>query len=277
MNRGIIDGAVSNEWKFYRPTVTGVGAATAASDPTFDPTYPQYQRGRYILDDGLVRGWIQLGMVGNFTTPEIGWLIKLPVPAARPHPTLPVVIGTGMVYHSFTDPNKNVPAVPILADREWRHPANTFGSVDNPDEYFQLQCPYALRFGTGTTGGAGGLTWTHNLYIYDTTKACAAEHEFWYTSSAGTTNATPLQVAVSSQATVFTPQAALSAARGYAVKARTEVLTHRGPNGSQRATSDPSVPTSIPMMGKYHPFDQSELTALSPFGNVFVSFRYAPA
>lgn len=277
MNYGIIDGAVSNEWKFYRPTVKGVATETALADPEFDPTYPQAQRGRYILDDGLVRGWIQLGMVGNFTTPQCAWLIKLPVPAARPHPTLPVVIGTGMVYHSFDDPNKSVPAVPILADMGWRKPANTFGSVDNPDEYFQLQCPYALRFGTGTSTGAGQVNWTHNLYAYNSANMCAAEHECWYTSSAGTASTMPLQVATGYVSTSFIPQAAPSASRTYAAKARVELLTHRGNAAPVYFTSDPSVPTSIPMMGKYHPFNQAELTSLSPYGNVFVSFRYAPA
>jgi hypothetical protein len=287
VNTGTLDGLAYNQWRYYRPEMIGVAGATGnpiADAPVFDPTYPQTQRGRWILDDGLIRGWVQLGFVGTFQPGSGTYLFRLPYPAHRPHATLPVVIGTGIWYWSFTDPNKNVPVVPILADPAWRDllPSGTSngGSCPDPDNWFQLQAPYSLRFGTGSTSGSPQTgTMTHNLGVIDTTKINAGDIQVTITGPTNTNNCEPPFIsshASTGNSSSFQFQAAPGSSIGYAWKIRQDVLTHRG-NTPIYIGSDPRVPTSIPACGYRMPFDTSELTALSPYGNVFVSFRYRPA
>jgi hypothetical protein len=274
VNNGVVAGVASNDWKSYRPAVRGVLGDASSTDPVFDPTYPGYQAGRYIIDNGIVRGWVQLGLVGTFNPGTGSWCIQLPVPARRPHPSLPVVIGTGMVYFSFVAPFKNVKVVPILADPALRYQAtnNGGGSViplDDPDAYFQLQCPYQLRHGTGTIA-SGQATATTNLDLNVSNGGSLADYQINVTEATLTNNCEPpyLQSTGSTQS-IWAFQAA-TGAKTYAYKVRTDALTQRTKG------THANVPTSVPMMGYRTPFDLSELTALGPFGNIFVSFRYAP-
>jgi hypothetical protein len=286
VNRGTLDGLSYNDWQFYRPIVRGIGTNNyLIDDPAFDPTYPQAQRGRWIRDGGMIRGWIQLSLLGNFSvepgSTEAFWLIKLPTPAHRPHPTLPVVIGTGMVYWSFTNPNKNVPAIPILADRGFRFVSGNVRGVDDPDEWFQLQVPYRLRFFTGTGSDTNNTaTITHNLMTNTIGNESAADHELnWSSAYSGSAQAQPgYMFSQGTTQVVFKSSASTGANRiDWAYKARQDAMTESTIMAALKSTHGAAVTTGTPMMSTRSPFLMTELTALSPYGNIFVSFRYAPA
>lgn len=290
MNRGVLDGVTDAGWKYYKPDVIGVAGVAGNPDdtgagtdtPRFDPTYPQYQRGRYILDDGLIRGWVQLGFVGTFYAGLSSWLIKLPRPAVRWHETLPIVIGPAICYWSFTDPNKNIPGIAIVADSAWKIPwtgATATTSVTDPENYFQIQFPYALRHGTGTFGTTSSGAITHNLDLRGASVTMSpADVDFVFVEASGTNNCEPPYLFSNAETTmeVRTQQSVGGGTPDFAWKIRQHTLQRRQHLGNDAFTST-SVPTSISMLGSRFPFDFSELTALAPFGNVFVSFRYAPA
>ena len=266
MNRGTLDGLSYNDWQFYRPIVRGIGQNdTPGDNPAFDPTYPQTQRGRWIRDGGMIRGWIQLSLLGNFSAETGGteafWLIRLPTPAHRPHPTLPVVIGTGMVYWSFTDPNKNVPAIPILADRGFRFVSGNIQGVENPDEWFQLQVPYRLRFATGTGSDTNNTaTITHNIGSSST--GCLADHELcWSSAYSGSAQAQPGYVfSAGSSQIVFKSSASTGANRiDWAYKLRQDAMTESGVMTNIRSAAT-AITTGTPTYMSFTPYSPA-LTA----------------
>lgn len=272
MNRGQLIGSTQPQIQFYEPTIVCAANSGTPTNPSLTRIDGHtYQFGRFVqINPALVYVEIQLQFLGAQadSTGSVGsggaYCFSLPpeFPLKRTNPgqieRVPISPGTGMCYLSFgsaAKPDVNVECVPVPAD-----PWVTLNGQE--DSYFSLMAPHCLDWGTFTmANGAAPYTVTHGLgYAFS-----AYDLETLVMTNTTPTNAFwPVNVPTVTTAD-FTVQSQNAAGPSGTTQAAAWKVRAEPPTGQAGALVGPAVP-----------WDWTKVSAITPFGNFFVTLLYEP-